>query len=163
MKRTLAAVAPGLWLLAACSPTPTLRASWTGSDTGKAVLRARAALCGEQGPLLIFAASGDTGIGLAVYPNGSLGAGVYPIFDASHGVVRPGAAVAARWTRAMVMADLRGDQGQLTLDAAAPAAAGHFSVRMTGAAAMSAAIAMEGSFKGIPVVAGGPDCVAQSR
>ena len=153
---------PTLWLAAACGTAPTLSAYWTGSDTGKAVLPARAALCGQRGPLLIFAQSGDTGIGLAIYPMDSLVSGHYTVFDPLQGSVRPGAAVAARWTRKMVMADLRGFQGQLSLDQAGPVVAGHFSARTTGVV-MSASIAMEGSFRGIPVVAGGTDCAGQSR
>jgi hypothetical protein len=160
--RALAAVAPALWLAAACSPTPALHAYWTGTDTGKAVLPARAALCGARGPLIILAQSGDTGIGLAIYASESLAAGQYPIFDPTQGKLRRGAALAARWTRKLVMADLRGVQGQVTLDGVRPSLAGHFSGRTAGAVT-SASVAIEGSFKAIPVVTGGADCVGQSR
>ena len=160
--RTLAAVVPALWLAAACTPTPALNAYWTGTDTGKVALPARAALCGEHGPLLILAQSGDTGIGLAIYAAESLVAGRYPIFDPTQGQLHTGAALAARWTRKLSMADLRGFQGDVTLDAVRPLLAGHFSGRTVGAVA-SASVSMEGSFKAIPVVAGGADCAGQSR
>jgi hypothetical protein len=149
-------------LLAACRPEPSLQAYWTGTDTGKAVLPARAALCGPHGPLLVFGQSGDTGIGLALYPLDSLQTGKYPVFDPTLGVVRPGAAVAARWTRKMVMADLRGTQGQVALEQAGPAVSGHFSARTNGVV-QSGAVAMEGSFRGIPLARGGPDCTGRPR
>lgn len=162
MNRVLAAAVPALWLAAACSPAPSLNAYWTGTDTGKVVLPARAALCGEHGPLLILAQSGDTGIGLAIYAAESLVAGRYPIFDPAQGTLPTGAALAARWTRKLSMADLRGFQGDVTIDAVRPALAGHFSSRTLGALA-SASVSMEGSFKAIPVVSGGADCAGQSR
>jgi hypothetical protein len=158
---TVAAM-PALLLAAACTSTPTLNAYWTGTDTGKVTLPARAALCGDRGPLLIFAQSGDTGIGLAIYGSDSVGRGRYPIFDPAQSVARPGAALAARWTRKLVMSDLRGFQGQVTLDAVRPTVAGHFSGRTTGVV-MSASVAIDGSFKGIPLVAGGADCTGRSR
>ena len=160
--RRMAAAVPALWLAAACSPTPTLNAYWTGTDTGRVTMPAHAALCGDHGPLLVFAQSGDTGIGLAIYGADALGPGRYPVFDPAQGAVRPGAALAARWTRKLVMADLRGFQGQVTLDAVRPLVRGHFSGRTTGVV-MSASVAMEGSFRGIPLVTGGADCAGRSR
>jgi hypothetical protein len=65
MRRMVTAM-PALWLAAACSPVPTLNAYWTGTDTGRVTMPAHAALCGDHGPLLVFAQSGDTGIGLAI-------------------------------------------------------------------------------------------------
>ncbi len=161
MKRAIG-LACVLWLAAGCGPAPTLSAYWTGTDTGRVVMPARAALCGKQGPLLVFAESGDTGIGLAIYGSDSLGQGHYPVFDPAQGVVRPGAALAGRWTRKLVMADLRGFQGQVTLDALRPLVRGHFSGRTTGVV-MSASVAIEGSFRGIPLVAGGADCAGRPR
>ena len=162
VNRTLAAVLPALWLAAACSPTPALHAYWTGTDTGKAVLPARAALCGEHGPLLILAQAGDTGIGLAIYAADSLVPGRYPIFDPTRGKLRTGAALAARWTRKLAVADLRGVQGELVLDGIRPTLAGHLSGRTTGALT-SGSVAIEASFKAIPVVTGGADCAGQPR
>ena len=149
-------------LVAACRPEPSLQAYWTGTDTGRAVLPARAALCGPGGPLLIFGQSGDTGIGLALYPLDSLVPGKYPVSDPTLGVARPGAAIAARWTRKMIMADLRGTQGQVALEKTGPLVSGHFSARTTGVV-MSGSVAMEGSFKGIPLALGGPDCGGRPR
>ena len=162
LRRAAGALWPAVLLLAACRPTPSLQAYWTGTDTGKAVLPARAALCGARGPLLIFGQSGDTGIGLALYPLDSMAEGKYPVFDPTQGVVRPGAAVAARWTRKMVMADLRGTQGQVALEQAGPIVSGHFSARTAGVV-ISGAVAMEGSFRGIPLVHDGPDCAGHPR
>ena len=162
LRRAGRALCPALLLLAACRPTPSLQAYWTGSDTGKAALPARAALCGAGGPLLIFGQSGDTGIGLALYPLDSVAAGNYPVFDPTHGVVRPGAAVAARWTRKMVMADLRGTQGQVALEQAGTLVSGHFSARTSGVV-ISGSVAMEGSFRGIPLAHDGPDCAGHPR
>ena len=159
------AVLPLCWaalVVAACRPEPSLQAYWTGTDTGRAALPARAALCGAGGPLLIFGQSGDTGIGLALYPLDSLVPGKYPVSDPTLGVVRPGAAVAARWTRKMVMADLRGTQGQVSLEQTGPLLSGHFSARTNGVV-ISGSVAMEGSFKGIPLARGGPDCGSQPR
>lgn len=160
--RALVAVFPALWLAAACTPTPALHAYWTGTDTGKVVLPARATLCGAHGPLLIMAQSGDTGIGLAIYAAESLVPGRYPIFDPLQGRLPTGAALAARWTRKLAVADLRAVQGRVTLDGVRPSLAGHFSGRTVGALT-SASVAIEGSFKAIPVVTGGADCAGQTR
>jgi hypothetical protein len=156
----------GLLLLAtlagACTRGPVVRASWTGIDTGTAVLRARAAWCGSGGPLVIFGQAGDTGIGLAVYPVDSLLAARYGVFDPTRGVTRPGAAVAARWTRKMVMADLRGTTGDVTLTRVGDAVSGRFSARTTGVV-MAGAVSIAGSFSGIPLARGGADCPGASR
>jgi len=162
VRRSTARLAGLVLFLAGCRPEPSLQAYWTGTDTGKAVLPARAALCGTHGPLLIFGQSGDTGIGLALYPLDSLQAGKYPVFDPTLGVVRPGAAVAARWTRKMVMADLRGSQGQVALENAGAVVSGHFSARTSGVI-QSGAVTMEGSFRAIPLARGGPDCTGHPR
>jgi hypothetical protein len=84
------------------------------------------------------------------------------VFDPTRAKLRTGAALAARWTRKLSVADLRGVQGEVTLDGVRPSVAGHFSGRTVGAAA-SGAVAIEGSFKSIPVVSGGADCAGQSR
>lgn len=162
LTRSAARLCAAVLLLAACRSEPSLQAYWTGTDTGKAALPARAALCGPHGPLLVFGQSGDTGIGLALYPLDSLVVGTYPVFDPTLGVVRPGAAVAARWTRKMVMADLRGTQGQVALDNAGAAVSGHFSARTNGVV-QTGSVAMEGSFGGIPLARGGPDCTGHPR
>ena len=162
VKESAARFAGLLLLLAGCRSEPSLQAYWTGTDTGKAVLPARAALCGTRGPLLVFGQSGDTGIGLALYPRDSLQAGTYPVFNPTLGVVRPGAAVAARWTRKMVMADLRGSQGQVALENAGAVVTGHFSARTSGVV-LPGAVTIEGSFRAIPLIHGGPDCAGQSR
>ena len=162
VRRSAARLYGTVLLLAACRSAPSIQAYWTGTDTGQAVLPARAALCGPNGPLVVFGQSGDTGIGLALYPVDSLQVGKYPVFDPTLGVVRPGAAIAARWTRKMVMADLRGTQGQVALEHAGSAVAGHFSARTSGVV-QSGAVAMEGSFRGIQLARGGPDCTGHPR
>ncbi len=149
-------------LAGACSRGPVIHASWTGSDTGTAVLRARAAWCGSGGPLVIFGQAGDTGIGLAVYPADSLVATRYGVFDPTRGVTRPGAAVAARWTRKLVMSDLRGTAGDVTLSRVGAAVSGRFTARTTGVV-MRGAVSIAGSFSAIPVVQGGTDCPGASR
>ena len=146
----------------ACTRGPVMHASWTGSDTGRAVLRARAAWCGSGGPLVLFAQAGDTGIGLAVYPPDSLVAERYAVFDPTLGVKRPGAAVAARWTRKMVMADLRGTTGDVTLSRVGGAVSGRFTARTTGVV-MAGTVSIAGSFDGVPVASGGTDCPGASR
>ncbi len=144
-----------------CSRIPSMTARWSGADTGSAVLPARAAWCGRSGPLLLFAMSGDTGIAIAAYPADSLMAGNFPIADPAAGVIRPGAAVAARWIRRLVMSDLRGTSGRLTLQPTAGAVTGRFSTHAEGVTT-TAQVSLEGSFSGVPLSRGGPDCAGYS-
>jgi hypothetical protein len=138
-----------------------LRARWTGADSGTAKLAARASWCGKSGPLLVFATAGDTGIALAVYPKDSLLTGVYAVTDPSHGVPRPGAAVAARWARRLAASDLRGQTGQVTLRRGEGTISGSFETHAEGVGSRSE-ISISATFSRVPVLAGGPDCVGHA-
>jgi hypothetical protein len=101
-------------LLAACGPLGrrgTLTARWiAGPDTASLTVPASASWCAGPGRLDIRAFSGDTGLGLVVYPTDSTAlAGDFPVLEPGAQIqVRPSAGVALRW---MGKVDIEGRWG----------------------------------------------------
>jgi hypothetical protein len=107
-------------VLAACVPAGggTLHAHWaTASDTADLTMPATATWCPAAGRLDIRASSGDTGVGLAIFPTDSgEGPGDYSIVEPGGPVhFRPSAAVALRWFGKVQVLGWWGDSGAVSV------------------------------------------------
>ena len=134
---------------------------WSGADTGRASLPARAAWCADSRSLLLFATSGDTGMAIAVYPADSTVGGDYAVFAAPGGVRRPGAAVGLRWNRSSSMADYRGARGTVTVHRAGDLVTGTLATSAY-AATGAGSLSVSGRFSGVAVHRGGADCTGRA-
>lgn len=137
--------------LSACGPgARALHVAWTGGDTGTVTLPARARHC-PGAPIELLAASGDTGVMLALYGGEPLRAGTYRVTDPTLAPTqRPAATLGARWLDSTTIAGYRGADGTVTLTEAAPRLSGSFSARarlLDG----SREITLTGEFRGVPV------------
>lgn len=74
-----------------------LEASWTGADTGRLSVPARADWCANDTLLQIIGEAGDSGLAIAVLPADSLAPGVYPVGVPTPRRTRPGARAGIRW------------------------------------------------------------------
>ena len=146
MKAVAAAM---LGLVAACAPRgPVLEMEWTGADTGRATLAATARLC-EANPLELIAISGDTGVAIGLFGEGTGKAGTYQIREA--GVVSPrGATLGARWLDSAAVKAYRASSGSVTLTSGTPELAGSFraEARQAGEAGP---VTITGTFRGVTV------------
>jgi hypothetical protein len=106
---------------AACNPldgSGTLTARWTTpTDTTSLTMPVTGRWCVGPGRLDLRAATGDTGLGLAIYPTDSVAfAGSYPVLEPGGQLqVRPSAAVALRWMGKVLVQGWWGDSGSVTL------------------------------------------------
>lgn len=147
----LALVAAVAASLAACGPGGrTLHVAWTGGDTGRVTLPARARHC-SGAPIELLAASGDTGVIVALYGGEPLQPGTYRVTEPTLAPTqRPAATLGARWLDSTTIAGYRGADGTVTLTETAPRLSGSFSARarlLDG----SREITLTGEFRGIPV------------
>lgn len=111
-----------------------LDATWTGFDTGRIRVPARALWCPAAGLLEITAIGTDSGVGIVIRPAAGLAAGKYPVFDAvAREIGRPGAAVAVRWFATGAIRAFRGDSGVVSLDRVEGTVSGQVEARMQGA------------------------------
>lgn len=102
-------------LASACRTGPRVELTWTGADTGQAVLPASARRCGA-GPVELTAMSGDTGVALVIHGVEPLEAGRYPLAGPNEAAsAPPAAALAARWTDSMDLFAWRAVEGALEL------------------------------------------------
>ncbi len=134
---------------------------WSGADTGRATLPARAAWCAESRSLVLFATAGDTGLALVVYPADSVLGGSYRVFAAPAGVTRPGAAIGLRWNRHNTMADYRAARGGVTVQRAGEQVNGTLAASayaVSGAGSLS----VSGRFRGVALRQGGADCAGHA-
>ena len=116
----------GLMAMVSCGRRPVeegprIAVRWTGSDSGKIDARASAEWCDTLGLLEIRGLRGDTGVGVAVYPQGALRPGRYRVLrpevaDTS----RPAAAVALRWFAETSIRGFRAESGAVVLEQSAP-------------------------------------------
>lgn len=110
-----------LLVAAACGPLGrrgTLTARWVvAADTAALTMPATARWCAGPGRLDIRAFSGDTGLGLAVYPTDSNAlAGAFPVLEPGAQIqVRPSAGVALRWMGKVDIEGRWGDSGSVQL------------------------------------------------
>jgi hypothetical protein len=115
----------GLMAMVSCGRRPVeegprIAVRWTGSDSGKIDARASAEWCDTLGLLEIRGLRGDTGVGIAVYPQGALRPGRYRVLrpevaDTS----RPAAAVALRWFAVTSIRGFKGESGEVVLERSA--------------------------------------------
>jgi hypothetical protein len=117
-----------LLMLAACNGpaghkpgTGRLEAHWTGSDTGKISVTARAEWCGRDRFLEIRGVRGDTGLALALFPQDTIVPGRYqvrtlPVADST----RPAAGVGLRLFAQTAIKGFQGDSGSVQLRHSSP-------------------------------------------
>ena len=100
MMLRLTPASAALIVLVACGdgrqPGGTMDVAWTGADTSLYRAQASAIRCSEGGWLEVTSLSGDTGVGVVVYPKDSIPAGSYAVHDPADSLGQ-GAAVAIRW------------------------------------------------------------------
>jgi len=104
--------------------------AWTGADTGRATLAARAMRCGSE--IQLFATSGDTGVAMVLYPGGKrLPAGDYPVLaPADVRDTRPAATVASRWLDSAQVSGYRSVSGTVHITMSATRLDGNFQALM---------------------------------
>jgi hypothetical protein len=129
------AAATAAILSASCGPggagSGEMEVAWTKPTPGRFRAPAKAIWCAEDHRLELMAASGDTGLGLVLYPGGALQADLYPVMNPIlDTVVRPGAAVAFRWFSETQVRGLQADSGDVGLARAHPPLAGSFTIRL---------------------------------
>ncbi len=113
----------GLWLMAACDTSESLRSQagrlevrWTGADTGKISALAAAEWCEDRVSLEIRAIQGDTGLGLALYPLDSIVSDSYRVVEPTRAdSARPSASVALRLFSQTAIKGFQGDSGTVIL------------------------------------------------
>jgi hypothetical protein len=117
------ALAAGVLLsLAACERGARLTASWTGADTGEAVLPLSATSC-VAGELLLTAMSGDTGVLLLLKLPEAAGPGQLPVLSPmDYQQTRPASAITARWLDSTTVSGYRGARGTVQLSSDSPPA-----------------------------------------
>ncbi len=118
------ALSASTWLaLAGCERGASLTASWTGVDTGQAVLPLAATSCAPD-ELLVTAMSGDTGVLLLLKPAASGGpSGQLPVLSpADFQQTRPAATITARWVDSTTVSGYRSARGTVELRSASPPA-----------------------------------------
>jgi hypothetical protein len=111
-----------LAILAACKGstghkpgTGKLEAHWTGSDTGKISVTARAEWCGRDRFLEIRAVRGDTGLALALFPRDTVVPGRYQVRALPLADSRPAASVGLRLFAQTAIKGFQGDSGSVQL------------------------------------------------
>lgn len=137
-------------LAAACETGPRIEISWTGADTGQAVLPASARRCGA-GPVELTAMSGDTGVAFVIHGADPLAAGRYPLTGPNEAASSPpAAAFAARWVDSVDIFAWRTVDGALELSSPARLR-GTFSGRAERWGGGTGEITISGEIVGVPV------------
>jgi hypothetical protein len=158
-------------LAGACRPSANsvkegeLSVEWRGSHRGRFVALATATLCPETGLVELLAVTGDSGVGLVLFPadSGRLAAATFPVFVGSDAnEPRPGANAAIRWFTGADLAVFEGQAGQVTLVAPGATLSGTIKVRMH-AVSGTDTLQATGRFDGVPVTRSGAGCGRLSR
>lgn len=130
--------------------TARLEARWTGSDASTFHAPATAEWCDSLNLLEIVALSGDTGVGIAIYPREGIATGAYPVrAPAIADSVAPSSAIGLRWFSQTAVRGFQGDSGKLSLTRGAD---GSLSGRFTAAAhpvTGKGSLSLTGSFEGL--------------
>ena len=149
-----------LLLAAGCNPlsdSGTLSAHWTvPGDTAAASLSmpVTGRWCVGPSRLDIRAASGDTGLGIALYPSDSSAmAGTYTVLAPGGQLqVRPSAGVALRWVGKVLVQGWWGDSGTVTLSGGpVRGLSGSGAVSLVSGRDQDSAIALAFEFRGVRV------------
>ena len=164
-------IAAALGGAAGCRPTiraeheagARLEVHWIGTDTADFAASAVAEQCDSLALLEIRAASGDTGIALALYRAGAIEPGDYPIRRPEQArSTMPSAALALRFTARTSVLGFRGDSGTVSLRRSADGVLfGSFSAG-AGAAIGRGRLRLDGSFEGLRVRPAARGCSAES-
>jgi len=143
----------------ACSSTEAgkgeIRVAWQRPDRqGEFVLSADATLCRETGVVELLAASGDTGVGIAIFPADSATVlpGAYPIFHGGNVLQepRPGANLALRWFDRLALEAYQALNGEVLIDAGNTVLSGSFDAESEGIE-RNDSIRVSGRFRGVPL------------
>jgi len=149
-----------LLLAAGCNPlsdSGTLSAHWTvPGDTAVASLSmpVTGRWCVGPSRLDIRAASGDTGLGIALYPSDSSAmAGTYTVLAPDGQLqVRPSAGVALRWVGKVLVQGMWGDSGTVTLSGGpVRGLSGSGAVSLVSGQEQDSVIALAFEFRGVRV------------
>jgi hypothetical protein len=122
-----------------------LAVQWSGSEASSFHAPASAEWCDSLNLLEILAMSGDTGIGIAIYPREGIASGSYPVRPPPEAdSVPPSSAIGLRWFSQSSVRGFQSDSGNLALtlgsdgtlsgrfNAAAHAVSGKGAIRLTG-------------------------------
>jgi hypothetical protein len=96
-----------------------IEVEWTGADTGQLRVAATARWCANDSLVEITGAAGDSGVALAVLPNDTVAAGVFPVGMPLASRSRPTARVAIRWPSETLVEGYYGLTGTVTVDSGA--------------------------------------------
>jgi hypothetical protein len=142
---------------------PRLTARWTGADTAEFSARATAEWCDTLHVLEIRAISGDTGVGIALYPPDRIGRATYRIHrpDVADSALPPSASVGLRWSSQTAVLGFRSDSGEVTLEQRPGGAlGGRFTLRaraLTGTGQLQ----VTGSLEGLRPTEAPPTCAGR--
>lgn len=113
-----------VFLIASCREAPQkpgtaqghLEMRWSGAQEGRMSASAEAGWCGLRRVVEIRAVRGDTGVALALYPESTLVAGVYPVVAPVRAEsIPPAAGVAVRWLAKTTVQGFQGESGRVRL------------------------------------------------
>lgn len=153
-QRASALVAGVLLSLSACEQGASLTASWSGADTGEAVLSLSATSCATD-ELMLTAMSGDTGVLLLLKPPAGAASGQLPVLSPmDFQQTRPAAAITARWLDSTTVSGYRGARGTVHLSSSSPPA-GRFSAVLQRQGDLQE-VTLEGEFRA-PALTACPD------
>lgn len=127
-----------------------LQARWTGADTAAVAAPATAEWCDSLRMLEVRAIAADTGVALAIYPQGGIAPGTYPVRppETARGAP-PSVAIALRWYSRTAVMGFQGSSGELSLRRAADGSlAGGFTAKAM-AVNGGAGLTLTGSFEGL--------------
>lgn len=160
MRSLVAASVVGALTLA-CRSEPggasgSLRVSWIGADTGRLEVSAVARWCAEDSVLSILGERGDSGIGLVLFSQDSVGTGTFAVSRPGATQPRPHARVAIRWLGQNLINGYYSLSGAMTVHPATPLAG---QIRATMKSAVDGRqLDLKGSFSGITIIPAAPGC-----
>jgi len=142
--------------------TGRLEARWTGADSGKLKVRARATWCAPGRLLEVTGVDSDAGLGLAIYPVDTPARGTYPVFSpVRDSLRRPSVAVGVRWFTETEIKAYQSDSGTLSLTRRDGALYGNLDARLR-APTTPETIRVTGSFQGVPMTLDSTRCARDS-
>jgi len=129
---------------------PRLEVQWSGSESAHFQAPASAEWCDSLNLLEILAMSGDTGVGIAIYPREAIASGSFPVRPPSEAdSVPPSSAIGLRWFSQTSVRGFQSDSGNLLLTLSRD---GSLAGRFTAGAHQvngKGAIRLTGSFDGL--------------
>jgi hypothetical protein len=132
-----------------------IEVAWTGDDTGRFEVPARAYWCAGDSVLELIGESGDSGIAVALFPTDTVRAGDYPVGQPASNPIRPGARVALRWFGETVIAGFYSQSGTVAVEGGSELG-GRVAASLIGVHD-SRNLNLTGTFRGVPVLGGVPE------